>query len=62
MDFRFSPVVSHSDIDVDDIDPYEDAWGLNAEFTDVIEVLCTLSPSPGDTLTENLIQKVKKLD
>lgn len=54
--------VSCNDIDVDEIDPYEDAWGLNAEFVDVLEALGHLDLSPGEGLTRNLMEKIRKID
>ncbi|HEX2920867.1 MAG TPA: hypothetical protein VHO50_06870 [Bacteroidales bacterium] len=61
MDFISTRFVHYPEIIVDKIDPYEDAWGLNTEFPDVIEALGELNFLPGDFLTKNLMEKVKKL-
>ncbi|MGE5419649.1 MAG: hypothetical protein ACM3UT_05655 [Chloroflexota bacterium] len=62
MDFNFTQFISYSKIDVDEIDLYEDAYGLNTEFIDVREFLGQLSVEPGRYLTDKLIWKVKKLN
>ncbi len=43
MDLNFTHFAKYSDIEVDEIDLYEDAWGLNAEFSDVIRFLDQLN-------------------
>ena len=39
MDFNFTHFAKYSDIEVAGIDLYEDAWGLNTEFSDVFKFL-----------------------
>lgn len=62
MDFNSTQFVSYSNIDVDEIDLYEDAYGLNIEFIDVKEFLSHLSVRPGKSLTDKLIWKVRGLN
>lgn len=62
MDFNSTQFISYSKIDVDEIDLYEDAYGLNTEFIDVMEFLGGLKAEPGKSLTDELIWKVKRLN
>lgn len=39
MDLKSTHLAKYSDIEVDEVDLYEDAWGLNAEFGDVFRFL-----------------------
>jgi hypothetical protein len=60
MGLKSTPFISYHEIDVEEIDLIEDAWGLNPEFCDVIELLESLKVvAPGD-VTMNLIEKVRK--
>jgi len=52
--------VSYRKIRVKDIDLYEDAWGLNTEYADVIETLRHLKASPAKKLTDKLIDRIRK--
>jgi hypothetical protein len=54
--------ITYSDIKVKDIDLIEDAWGLNSEFCDVIELLRHIKVEPEKKLTKKLIDKIRKLD
>jgi uncharacterized protein YbbC (DUF1343 family) len=49
------------DIKVKEIDLIEDAWGLNSEFSDVIDLLREMNPVPERCLTTNLIKKIRKI-
>jgi hypothetical protein len=49
------------EIKVKDIDLIEDAWGLNSEFSDVIDLLHLVNPVPEKCLTTNLIKKIRKI-
>jgi hypothetical protein len=62
MGLIYTQSVTYDDVEVEDIDLYEDAWGLNAEFTDVINLLGELDIAPGDMLTQNLMDRVRKMD
>jgi hypothetical protein len=52
--------IAYSDIKVKDIDLIEDAWGLNSEFSDVIDLLREIDPVPERCLTTSLIKKIRK--
>jgi hypothetical protein len=54
--------ISYRDIKVNEIDLFEDAWGLNSEFSDVIDLLRQLEATPGRRLTKRLIGKIRKQD
>jgi len=62
MNFKSTQFISYNLIEVDEIDLYEDAYGLNTEFIDVKEFLGKLYLKPGKNLTDKLIWKVKKLN
>lgn len=61
MDYISTRFISYSSIDVDEIDLYEDAYGLNTEFCDVKELLAQLNVEPGRSLTDRLIWKAWNL-
>lgn len=54
--------ITYSDIKIQNIDLIEDAWGLNSEFCDVIELLRHIKVEPEKKLTKKLIDKIRKLD
>jgi hypothetical protein len=49
------------EIKVEEIDLIEDAWGINSEFCDVIDLLRKIEPIPERCLTMNLISKIRKI-
>ncbi len=51
--------ISYRDIRVNETDLLEDAWGLKAEFNDVMEILNQLKTSPGSKLTARLIERIR---
>jgi hypothetical protein len=53
--------ITFRDIKVEDIDLIEDAWGLNTEFSDVIDLLRQIDPVPERCLTTTLIEKIRKI-
>jgi hypothetical protein len=55
-----TPFISYRDINIKDVDLFEDAWGLNLEFCDVINVLRQIKAEPGKHLTARLIRKIRK--
>jgi hypothetical protein len=57
-----TPFITYRDIKVEDIDLYEDAWGINSEFSDVIEILRQVKSAPGKRLTKRLIDKIRHHD
>jgi hypothetical protein len=56
-----TPFIAFRDIKVEDIDLIEDAWGLNSEFYDVIDLLRQVNPTPEKSLTMSLIKKIRKI-
>lgn len=60
MDLNSTPFITYREIKVKNIDLIEDAWGLNSEFCDVIDMLHQLKEIPGRCLTRNLIKKLRK--
>jgi hypothetical protein len=52
--------ISYREIRVKDTDLYEDAWGLNTEFADVIKTLRYLKAFPRKKLTDKLIGRIRK--
>jgi len=60
MGLNSTHFISHHDITVKDIDLIEDAWGLNAQFRDVIDLLNFVKPVPERGLTEKLIHKIRR--
>ena len=55
-----TPFIKYHEIKVEKIDIYDDAWGLNTEFCDVIGLLRNISVVPERSLTTNLIKKIRK--
>ena len=62
MGLTSTPFISYRDIKVKDVDLFEDAWGLNSEFRDVITLLRQIKPVPGRRLTKRLIEKIRKME
>jgi hypothetical protein len=60
MGLNSTRFISYHDINVKDADLIEDAWGLNAQFCDVIDLLRYVSAVPDRDLTEKLIDKIRK--
>jgi hypothetical protein len=60
MDLLSTPLITYQNIKVEDIDLIEDAWGLNSEFSDVIDHLHQLKTVPGRCLTRSLMRKIRK--
>jgi hypothetical protein len=56
-----TPFIAYRDIKVNDIDLIEDAWGLDSEFYDVIDLLRQVNPTPEKSLTRSLIKKIRKI-
>ena len=55
-----TPFITYQDIKVKKIDLFEDAWGINSEFFDVISLLGQVKPVPERCLTTSLIKKIRK--
>jgi hypothetical protein len=55
-----TPFITYQDIKVEKIDIIEDAWGINSEFYDVIDLLRQVKPVPERSLTRRLIKKIRR--
>jgi hypothetical protein len=62
MGLNSTPFISYHEINVKDVDLFEDAFGLNTEFCDVIDRLRQIKAVPERRLTEKLIEKIRKLN
>jgi hypothetical protein len=60
MGYISTQFISYRDIKVDDIDIYEDAWGLYSQYHDVIEILDRLRPVVSRRVTKKLIAAVRE--
>ena len=60
MGLNSTHFISYHDIKVEDTDLIEDAWGLNAQFCDVIDFLRYVKVLPEKIVTEKLIDKIRK--
>jgi hypothetical protein len=52
--------ISYHEINVRETDFIEDAFGLNAQFRDVIDLLRYVKAVPERDLTDKLIDKIRK--
>ena len=62
MALTSTPFLSYHEIQVDNIDIYEDAFGLYQEFSEVINLLGQLNPVPKKRLTKRLIERVRQMN
>jgi hypothetical protein len=62
MGLNSTPFLSYHEIQIDEIDIYDDAWGFNSEFSDVINLLSLVKPVPEKRLTKRLIERVRQKD
>ena len=60
MGLTSTPLISYHDIQVEEIDILDDAWGFYQEFSDVFNLLDQVRPEPGKQLTERLIERVRQ--
>ena len=60
MGLNSTQFISYHDIKVEDVDLFEDAWGLNYEFCDVINLLRQIEIVPERRLTNRLLEKIRK--
>ena len=59
MDRIFTPFLSYHDINTDEIDLFDDAWGFCSVFSDVTALLKLVQPIPDDRLIDKLIDKIR---
>lgn len=62
MDINSTPFISYREINVDDTDLFDDAWGFDTEFSDVIGFLGTFETVTGTHVTERLIGLIRNQD
>jgi hypothetical protein len=60
MEITSTHLISYREINVKNLDLIEDAWGINAQFVDVIALLRQAKASPVEGLTRKLIGKIRK--
>jgi hypothetical protein len=60
MGLNSTPFISYHSINVKDIDLIEDAFGLNTEFCDVIDLLRQIKAVPDRQVSERLIMKIRR--
>ncbi|MBP7730374.1 MAG: hypothetical protein KA114_01925 [Bacteroidales bacterium] len=53
-------LISYSDINSEETDIYDDAWGFSSEFADVLNFLGTIDDEPPSTTTEKLLEIINK--
>ncbi len=56
----YTPFVSYADVDVREVDLYDDAWGFMTQFPDVIRALSLAEPTPRLALITGLIEKIEE--
>jgi len=54
-----TPFNSYHEINVKETDLYEDAWGLNSGYSDVIQFLGEFKPEPENKLIDQLIELIR---
>ncbi|MBA4322903.1 MAG: hypothetical protein C0408_08825 [Odoribacter sp.] len=58
MGLIFTPFISYHEINVKETDLFEDAWGLNSGYSDVIQFLGEFKPEPEKKLISRLIELI----
>lgn len=58
MDLNSTPLIKYHEIRVDDTDIYDDAFGFNSGFNDVLSFLGKADIGPSDGVTERLIELI----
>jgi hypothetical protein len=56
-----TPFITYREINVEETDLYDDAWGFSIEFQDVISQLVEVDTSPCDRMAGQLISQLDKL-
>ncbi len=51
--------ISYHEINVRETDLFEDAWGLNSGYSDVIQFLEEFKPEPENQLIDRLIELIR---
>lgn len=58
MDLISAPFIKYSDIDEENTELIDDAWGFSSEFHDVFCLLGMLDAIPGQAVTDRLIKRI----
>ncbi len=53
-------LISYRNINTDEVDIYDDAWGFAYEFADVLDFLGTVDAEPPSDATEKLLEIISK--
>ena len=61
MDLTSTPFLSYHDINTDEIDLFEDAWGLCSEFSDMKRFLQLVKPVTDEQVVDRLIKKIREI-
>jgi len=61
MDLTSARFISYSEINTDDTDLYEDAWGIPSEFNDVFALLERDKTVPTVELTKRLSDLINRI-
>lgn len=62
MDLTSTPFITYQEINVDETDLFEDAWGIRSEFSDVLNFLGSVDADPGDCLVERILGYISEKD
>ena len=60
MDLTSTQLITYSEIEVTDMDLFEDAFGIKSEFSDVIAFLQTVSFEPDKNLVKKLLDRIRE--
>ncbi len=55
MDLTSTPFVKYHEIEIEETDIYDDAWGFNSEFNDILSFLGPIDESPADRMADHLV-------
>jgi hypothetical protein len=55
MELTSTPFIKYREINVTQTDLYDDAWGFNSEFPEVIRFLGKIDMEPVNSLTDDLL-------
>lgn len=55
-----TPFISYREINVNETDLFEDAWGLDSEYSDVINFLGEYKPEPDEHLISHLVELISE--
>ncbi|MBP8958819.1 MAG: hypothetical protein KBG40_00135 [Bacteroidales bacterium] len=60
MNLISTKLISYFNINPDETDIYDDAWGFSSEFADVLNFLGTIDDEPPSATTEKLLEIINK--